>query len=58
MQAIQNTSNKFHDNNKYTNWLNTYKYVIRCICLQLCIILGNQCSFLSEFEANNESNPL
>jgi hypothetical protein len=56
MQAIQYISNRFQDNNKYTNWLNPYKYVTRHIYLQLWIILGNKCSFLCEFEVNNQIN--
>ncbi len=28
-QAIQYTWNKFHDNNRYTNWLDIYKYVTK-----------------------------
>jgi hypothetical protein len=32
MQVVQYTSNRFYDINKYTNRLNTYKYVMRCIC--------------------------
>jgi hypothetical protein len=58
MQAVQYTSNKFYDNNKYTNKLNTSKYVIRCICLQLWIILGSQCNLLCELEVNNQNNPI
>jgi hypothetical protein len=38
MQAVQY---RFQDNSKYTNRLDTYKYVIRHIYLQLWIILGS-----------------
>ncbi len=56
MQAIQYTSNRCHVNNKYTNKINIYKYVIRRICLQLWIILGKQCSSYVKLEANNRRN--
>ncbi len=56
MQVVQYTSNRFYDNNKYINRLNTCKYVTRCICLQLFIILGSQCNFLCELEINNQNN--
>jgi hypothetical protein len=56
MQAVQYISNRFQDNNKHSNRLDPYKYVIRHEYLQLWIILGNKCSFLCEFEVNNERN--
>jgi len=36
MQVVQYTSNMFHDNNKYANRLDIYKYVTKHIYVYNC----------------------
>jgi hypothetical protein len=45
MQIVQYKSNHFHDNNKCTNWLDIYKYVIKRKCLQSWIIYASSLVF-------------
>jgi hypothetical protein len=56
MQTIQYTSNMYYDSNKYTNNIDTHKYVTSCACLcnSGLFLIHNVISFVKVFNKQSK----